>query len=791
MKILLLEDNSTDADLTIRGLIGIIPDCTIEHAPTLEQARKVLDTDTSYDIALLDVNLPDGSGLEFLMEIRKRELNFPVIILTGSGDEEAAVTALKAGAEDYIVKRTGYISQLPNIINIAITNFKKNDIYKSEVINVLYIEHHKADIDLTVRHLVKYAPHIQIDAVATAEEALLKIDAETTDTLDYQVILIDYRLPGMDALELIKTIRQKLKLCIPIILVTGQGNEELAVQALKLGANDYLTKSDKYLFRLPSVIANSYQHYQLKNKQEALLESESKYRLLADNSGDVIFVLDLNLNFTYVSPAVKVLRGVEPEDAIKQKLNEVLSPESYQIAVKAFTEILSEISKDIEKPALQKTIELEVDRKENTTIWVEIKASLITDKDNNPTGILGVTRDISNRKAILEELTFAKEKAEESDRLKSAFLANMSHEIRTPMNGILGFAALLKEPGLSGEIQNDYLDIIKKSGVRMLNIIQEIVDISKIESGEMIVKSSEVNINEKVKDVYNLLALESEQKRIHLSYKSGFTDTEAKIRTDGEKLFGILTNLVKNAIKYTDKGFVEFGYELKGSFLEFYVKDTGIGIPKTREKAIFDRFVQADIVDMAARQGAGLGLSIAKAFVEMLGGEIWVESEEGKGSIFYFTIQYHPASKSVSLVRNENTPLIKDSSSKKLKILIVEDDEASQCLISIIVKKFARKIIIVSSGFEAVEACKNNPDIDMIFMDIQIPIINGYEATRQIRQFNKDVVIIAQTAFALAGDREKAINTGCNDYISKPILERDLIGVIQRHIKDLMFRTSI
>ncbi|MBZ0099612.1 MAG: response regulator, partial [Taibaiella sp.] len=231
--------------------------------------------------------------------------------------------------------------------------------------------------------------------------------------------------------------------------------------------------------------------------------------------------------------------------------------------------------------------------------------------------------------------------------------------------------------------------------------------------------------------------------------------------------------------------FVEFGYEPEGNYLEFYVKDTGIGIPKAREKAIFDRFVQADIVDIAARQGAGLGLSIAKAFVEMLGGEIWVESEVAKGSTFYFTIQCRPVSKVDSLISSESTSLNKDTPNNMLKILIVDDDEASQYLISVIVNKFAKEILIVSSGFEAIEACKNKPDIDLIFMDIQMPNINGYEATRQIRRFNKHVVIIAQTAFALTGDREKAIQTGCNDYISKPIRERDLIGVIQRHFKDV------
>lgn len=638
MKILLLEDNSSDADLTIRGLVRHIPNCIIELASTMEQGRELLNADPSFDIGLFDINLPDGNSLEFLMEIRQQESNFPVIMLTGSGDEDAAVTALKAGAEDYIVKRSGYISQLPNIINLAITNFKENDVYKSEVIHVLYIEHHKADIDFTIRHLAKYAPHIQIDVVATAEEALLQIAAETIDTINSKVVLLDYRLPGMDALELIKTVRQKLKLCIPIILVTGQGNEELAVQALKLGANDYLTKSDKYLYRLPSVIVNSYQYCKLKRQQEALLESESKYRLLADNSGDVIFVLDMDLNYTYISPAVKALRGFEPEEAIKQKLSEVLTPASYQIAVKVFSEILSDISKGAGNPALQKTLELEMIRKENTTVWAEVKASLIMNEDNIPTGILGVTRDISERKSILDELIFAKEKAEESDRLKSAFLANMSHEIRTPMNGILGFTDLLKEPKLSDTEKNQYVRIIESSGNRLLNTVNDLIDFSKIEAGQIKVSISNVDINELMEQLCTFFNVEAQKKGLEL-----FIDTTSSIKnihllSDKEKIYSILTNLIKNAIKFTQHGRIEFGYQQKGVDLQFFVKDTGNGISKERLEVIFDRFVRGGANEEAFSEGAGLGLSISKTYVEMLGGKIWVESEEGVGSQFYFTI---------------------------------------------------------------------------------------------------------------------------------------------------------
>jgi len=269
-------------------------------------------------------------------------------------------------------------------------------------------------------------------------------------------------------------------------------------------------------------------------------------------------------------------------------------------------------------------------------------------------------KELEDRKQIMADLVTAKEHAEQSERLKSAFLANMSHEIRTPMNGILGFAELLELPDLTGEEQQEYIRIIQNSGKRMLNIVNDIIDISKIESGVMKVKIGESNLNNQMANVYNILKHEAEAKHLMFSYVNEFALNNAYIKSDKEKVYSILTNLVKNAIKYTDAGAIEFGYSLKSGTMEkasellFYVKDTGVGIPKERQVAIFERFIQADIADVHAREGAGLGLSITKAYVEMLGGKIWVESEEGKGSTFYFTIPYMAEPGGVSENVNNN-----------------------------------------------------------------------------------------------------------------------------------------
>jgi PAS domain S-box-containing protein len=418
-------------------------------------------------------------------------------------------------------------------------------------------------------------------------------------------------------------------------------------------------------------------------------------------------------------------------------------------------------------------------------LWIRALIFPLNDSNGKPERFVFMHENITERKLAEIELIIAKEHAEESDRLKSAFLANMSHEIRTPMNGILGFAELLKTPDLTGDQQKEYLEIIKKSGDRMLNIINDIIDISKIEAGLMKVDIKESNINKQTEYIYNFFKPEVEAKGMQLFLKNTLPAKEAIIKTDREKVFAILTNLVKNAIKYTDQGSIEFGYEkveLENAWwLQFFVKDTGIGIPADRLEAVFERFVQADITDKNAYQGAGLGLSITRAYVEMMGGKIWIETKEGTGSSFYFTLPYDVAEDRSKFAEKDVTVGNADERSGKLKILIAEDDDISKMLVSAIVKEMCSEVLVAISGSKVIEISHDNPDIDLILMDIQMPDLNGYEATRQIRQFNKTVVIIAQTAFAQTGDREKSIAAGCNDYISKPISKDKLLAMIHKY----------
>lgn len=395
-----------------------------------------------------------------------------------------------------------------------------------------------------------------------------------------------------------------------------------------------------------------------------------------------------------------------------------------------------------------------------------------------------INQDITELKQLNTDLILAKEKAEESNRLKTAFLNNMSHEIRTPLNGITGFIGLLQDSDIDNEQKQHYFDIINKSSDRLIATVTDIIDISRIEAGLVNVSKTEVSVNKILDEQYNFFYQQAKAKELELIYKPCLSDKETRFVTDKHKLEGILTNLIKNAIKFTKKGEITFGCSLKKAqdteYLEFYVKDTGIGIPANRIDAIFNRFEQADIEDSRVYEGSGLGLAIAKSYVDMLRGHISVTSNEGSGSTFTFCIPY-----SNQFVKEcddtENINKEPQTALSNLSVIIAEDDETSKMLFGVIFKNTFSQIIYTKNGQETIDLCRENPETDLILMDIKMPGMSGYDATREIRKFNSNVVIIAQTAFGFTGDKEKAIEAGCNDYIAKPINKEELLLLVQKY----------
>ena len=549
----------------------------------------------------------------------------------------------------------------------------------NEKIKILAVDDNKDNLIIIKALINETFPNAYI-MLATDGYQGLEMALET----EPDIILLDIIMPVIDGYEICKKLKAHPKTTdIPVVFITAiKDDKHNRIKALEAGGEGFLSKPvdiseltaqiramikiresiilkkgenerlekliderTQELQKTHAETLNLLKYFQAENEmrkksEAALKESEEKTRLFkrAVNSSSVaITITDIEGKIIYTNPFFLKISGyqeVEVINSVSSFLNSTFQPEGFY-------------------HALWKTIlsgndwagEIKNKKKNGEFYWVNAVISPIVSSTGEITNFVIVTEDITHKKQLLEDLIAAKEQAEKSDKLKTAFLANMSHEIRTPMNGILGFAELLKEPDLSTEIQQKYIHIIEKSGARMLNIINNIVDISKIEAGLMEVNLTDADINEQIDYIYNFFKPEVEAKGLKFYYKKYYADHKISIKTDHEKLYAIFTNLVKNAIKYSFHGYIEFGYvpnNLKNiNYLVCYVKDTGIGIQKNKIGIIFDRFRQVSEGKSRRYEGAGLGLSITKSYVEMLGGKIWVESEEGIGSCFYFTLPFN------------------------------------------------------------------------------------------------------------------------------------------------------
>jgi len=384
-----------------------------------------------------------------------------------------------------------------------------------------------------------------------------------------------------------------------------------------------------------------------------------------------------------------------------------------------------------------------------------------------------------------KQLEVSKEKAEESDRLKSSFLANLSHEIRTPMNAIVGFSDLLNDPNLSEEVRKEYLTIIQNCGINLVSIIEDLIEMSKIDSKQITPNIVSIDLESCIKELFETIKVTiPEGKELELHFVENKDGIGKNVLTDAIKLKQIIVNLVSNAIKYTDKGSVTFGYQLNelNNTIVFSVKDTGLGIDEENLKVIFDRFRRIEDEFSVELSGLGLGLAISKAYVEMLGGTISVRSELKVGSVFTFTIplQYD----NLSPDQNQFTDAKEFEKSKGETILVAEDDNINFLLLKRILELKKYKVLRAKNGQEAVDICRANSEIHLVFMDIKMPILNGFEAFKTIHSFNPKLPVIAQTAYASADDYEKIIQAGFTAYVSKPLDKEkifDLVDSIFHH----------
>jgi signal transduction histidine kinase/CheY-like chemotaxis protein len=381
----------------------------------------------------------------------------------------------------------------------------------------------------------------------------------------------------------------------------------------------------------------------------------------------------------------------------------------------------------------------------------------------------------------IEEMQLAKEKAEEGDRLKSSFLANMSHEVRTPMNGIIGFSQFLKMPDLEEENKLRYINIINDSCKQLLTIIEDILEVSKLETGQIEILNQEFEVSDVVNNIYINYQEKAEIKKLKLSYKNELPNRKL-LNADRQKVTQILTNLLSNALKFTHEGSIELGAIDKKEYVEFYVKDTGIGIESDIQEKIFERFRQAETTLSRTYGGTGLGLAIAKGYLDLMQGDIWVDSKLEEGSTFHFKLPYESDHKNPIEIRGNNN-FEHEIDSSSAKVLVAEDEEINfQYTKRVFNELGMENIIRAHNGQEAIDICSKEDNIDLIMMDLKMPIVNGFEATEKIKLMGLNIPIIAQTALAIPGDRQKALEVGCDDYISKPIDYDKLLEIIEKYI---------
>jgi len=510
-----------------------------------------------------------------------------------------------------------------------------------------------------------------------------------------------------------------------------------------------------------------------------LRETDERFRQLAENIDDVFWLSENNI-ILYVNGAIERKFGYSRNEFINKVpgLQAIIYPEDLPV----FEELmLIKSAKSGDHIARQ----LRVSDSSGNIRWVWVRLFPIFDKNNNPYRVAGIASDITVQKEIESELRAAKEKAQESDHLKSSFLANLSHEIRTPMNGIIGFSGLLAREVPNNPSFNQYVEIINNCSEQLLHIIDDLVDISKIEANQMKLNEQECNITVMMDELAVIYSHElNKANKSFIQLLKDYVKTGGAgdiIITDEFRLRQVMMNLLSNAVKFTQKGSIRFGFmKVQSDRIRFFVEDTGIGIAEKQLETVFKPFHQVENKGTKLYGGTGLGLSISRGLVRLMGGNIWVESLVEKGSAFYFEIPFRVPEKYEKHVKRIKAGE-KHHKFEGKTILIVEDDDLNYAFLQEILSLTGINIERSSDGADAVEkAISLNPDL--IVMDVRLPVLNGLDATRKIRENGIKIPVIAQTAYAMSEDKEKCLEAGCDDYISKPIHKELLLKKIAYHI---------
>lgn len=514
-------------------------------------------------------------------------------------------------------------------------------------------------------------------------------------------------------------------------------------------------------------------NWENRKASEKLAESERRFSEMLKNTLLFSVIIDIRGNIIYCNEPILKVSGYQLEEIIGKNVFEKFIPEdSMQSVIDTFSYIL-------QGQTGYYNYETDVKIKDGTKVVVSWNATVLRDENKNVSGVACIGENITIRKKAEAELIDAKFKAEESDKLKSIFLANMSHEIRTPMNAIMGFSGLLGESTVNEIEKKQYINIIRNSGERLLQIINDIVDVSKLETKQFTLNLAECGLNE-----IFINSIEAFSKSELLKQKPGISlklnlprgQKEVKFMSDYHRFQQVLDNLLTNAIKYSEAGTIETGYTVRSEenekVIEIYVKDMGIGIPEEMHELIFERFRQVEEGNF--HEGAGLGLSISKGIVDLMGGKIWFTSELNKGTTFYFTVPFN-----MSAI-GQNNPvktktLLPDLTGKT--VIVAEDDYNSFYYLRLLLDELNANILHAENGNMLMRLVRHKVP-DLILLDINMPVMNGFKCLEELNASAIRTKIIAQTAYAMPEERDRCYSAGCNGYIAKPFKKSELYDVI-------------
>ncbi len=761
LKILFVEDMPADYELTVlelknSGLLFFA--IRVETEPEFKKAIEEFKP----EIIISDYIMPEFDGLRALIIAKEICPCIPFIILTGSVNETTAVNCMKVGATDYIIK--GHSERLPFAINEALENARlrtekenANKALRKSEENYRIIVEKTTDViwlmDLNGKSLFVTPSIINFTGFTVNEYLNQNFDARFTHESANIAKLTMFKEISRysEREEVLKNYHIKLEL------------EYICKNGDTKWGEILITPWFNYNNELIGIHGVTRDITERK-KSDVLIK---KLSIAAEQSPASIVITDLNANIEYVNSKTVEITGYSFNELIGKNPKLL---QSGKTPVKTYEKLWKTILEENEWQG-----EFLNKKKNGELYWEYATISSIKDNDGKITNFIAVKEDITSRKRMENALIKAKEKAEESDKLKTAFLNNISHEIRTPLNGILGFGGLMTRPNLDQTLKDKYFDFLNTSCNRLINTITNYMDMSQLTSGNMKVHNKMFDINILVYEMSFKYKQLCKQKNIE--YETILPDDLKSFKTysDHDLLQKVFEHLLDNAIKFTRKGKISIGYNIKNEFIELYITDTGDGIGEEYHEIIFEKFRQITTEKRRVIAGSGLGLTISKEIVKLLDGKIWLESQIDVGSTFYVSVPLRNIEDAKLKTTYKNNKKI-----NKPNILLVEDDYINMMYTKNVIKEnFLATIYEATNGKEAIEFVQTNHEIDIILMDLKMPVMDGYTATQTIKALRNDIPIIAVSAYSLPDDKEKAFKAGCDEYVTKPVDINILLKIIK------------